>query len=420
MNVTHVGKRLRHFRKNLRMTQEELAVGICNRSYVSQIEKGNVIPSPEILDQLAKRLQTDLKELWTESEAQLGFSEVEIQNALRHIVNRLEANDMEISRKWLFKLKGQQLRPQDQTVYLWAKAELAQYDQRFEDVGELLLNSIQIAREVDDPISLVRSLQSLGYFYGMTRQAKKAIPLLNEALQVVNRYEIGGLLRISLLYTSAKMHGNLEEYYSAIELLNQAVSLNEAYGTMYKSAHIYMGLAICHLHLQNFEHAETYNLLALEVLQIIPDEKLIANTYNNLGILYRVTSRHEQAEVYLLKSLEILQKLDQKHWTNNATSELAQLYKDMGQIIKARDLCESIITNKTTPHLLAETNLTYAEILAECDEHAQALYHLEQALAYFSEEQLDQYAVKSYKLLVKLGIKSEQPETVTRLVGLYK
>ncbi|RAP26856.1 helix-turn-helix domain-containing protein [Brevibacillus laterosporus] len=418
--MTHVGKRLRYFRKNLRMTQEELSVGICNRSYVSQIEKGNVIPSPEILDQLAKRLQTDLKELWTESESPIGFSEVEIQNALRHIVNRLEANDIEISRKWLFKLKGQQLRTEDQCIYLWAKAELALHDQRFEEVEELLLESISLARDVDDPVSLVRSLQSLGDYYGMTRQAKKAIPFLSEALQLVNRFEIGGLLRISLLYTSAKMHGSLEEYYSAVELLNQAVQLNDAYGTMYKSTSIYMGLAICHLHLHQHEQAEKYNLLALDVLQLVPDEKLIANTYNNLGILYRVTKRYDKSEEYLLKAIDILQKLEQKHWFNNATNELAHLYRDMGYYQRAKKLCESIIHNSNNPHLLAEINLNYANILTDCEHYEQALYHLEQAMQYFTAERSTQYVVRSYEVLLKISTNSQQPEKIARLSLLHK
>ncbi|WP_139489994.1 tetratricopeptide repeat protein [Brevibacillus dissolubilis] len=417
--MNHVGKRLRHFRKNLRMTQEELAEGICNRSYVSQIEKGNVIPSPEILEQLAKRLQTDLRELWSETETPVGFNQVEIQNALRHIVNRIEANDWEIARKWVYKLSGTQLNPADKSIFLWAKGEIAQNDQRFEEVEPLYRSAILLSREGDDPVVTVRALQSLGYFYCMTRQPKKAIPHLNEALQLVTRFEISGLLRISLLYTSAMMHGNLEEYFSAIELLNQAVQLNQAYGTMYKSAMIFMGLAICHLHIKEYEKAEKYNLQALEVFKLNPNDRQEGNTYTNLAILYRVIGKYEKAEEFLNRSIEIHQKMSNRHWTINATNELAQLYKHQGRYREAKELLESIIEKATTEHFLAEINLNYATVLNELDEVDQALIHLEKSLEFFTRHQIKHYVIKAYRELVNISIKSNDKEAIARIYEKY-
>ena len=129
--MTQVGKRLREFRKRLKMTQGDLAEGICNRSYVSQIEKGQVIPSPEILEQLAKRLHTEIKELWTETENP-SFTLVEIQNSLRHIINRIDEQEWEIARKWLLKLQGAVIPQSEEGVYLWAKGKIAEVDGRLE------------------------------------------------------------------------------------------------------------------------------------------------------------------------------------------------------------------------------------------------------------------------------------------------
>lgn len=53
---TSFGSRLRTIRKSKGLTQQELAKGICTKSFVSQIERGQVSPSLRILEQLRERL----------------------------------------------------------------------------------------------------------------------------------------------------------------------------------------------------------------------------------------------------------------------------------------------------------------------------------------------------------------------------
>ena len=51
-----IGSRVRALRRAAGMTQEELAEGRFTKQYVSQIERGEIIPSGELLDWLAERL----------------------------------------------------------------------------------------------------------------------------------------------------------------------------------------------------------------------------------------------------------------------------------------------------------------------------------------------------------------------------
>lgn len=54
--IERLGARIRQRRLELRMTQTELAEGICTKSFISQIEQGLVWPSLPVMIHIAQRL----------------------------------------------------------------------------------------------------------------------------------------------------------------------------------------------------------------------------------------------------------------------------------------------------------------------------------------------------------------------------
>ncbi len=75
-----IGSRLRALRRSAGMTQDELAAGRFTKQYVSQIERGEVVPSSELLDWLADRLGVERMLL----ETGIGAAELErIEAGLR-------------------------------------------------------------------------------------------------------------------------------------------------------------------------------------------------------------------------------------------------------------------------------------------------------------------------------------------------
>ncbi|WP_368896491.1 helix-turn-helix domain-containing protein, partial [Priestia megaterium] len=51
-----LGQRIKELRKESRLTQQDLSEGIITRSYLSQIEKGLVQPSFDVLEKLSEKL----------------------------------------------------------------------------------------------------------------------------------------------------------------------------------------------------------------------------------------------------------------------------------------------------------------------------------------------------------------------------
>lgn len=92
MNDMHdLGSRLRYLRQQRRMTQRQLAEGICSNSFVCQVEKGRVRPAVDTLQAFADRLGVTLADLFGPGEPTTPPAWV--AEALRKIVEALEHRD---------------------------------------------------------------------------------------------------------------------------------------------------------------------------------------------------------------------------------------------------------------------------------------------------------------------------------------
>ena len=56
----HIGKTIEYLRKLRKLTQQQLAEGICTREYIRRLERGDNQPTLYILDLLSQRLQEDI------------------------------------------------------------------------------------------------------------------------------------------------------------------------------------------------------------------------------------------------------------------------------------------------------------------------------------------------------------------------
>ena len=78
MQKNSLGDTLRELRKQKRLSQEDLAEGICSTVSISRIENGNQIPSQPVLEALLEKLGTGLYQIcnvYYRSEKQQDFEE---------------------------------------------------------------------------------------------------------------------------------------------------------------------------------------------------------------------------------------------------------------------------------------------------------------------------------------------------------
>ncbi|WP_232697577.1 tetratricopeptide repeat protein [Brevibacillus daliensis] len=412
-----IGKGIREYRKKLNMTQGELAEGICNRSYISQIEKGDVIPSPEILEELAQKLKADLNQLFIPS-VRPAFTKIEIENNFRHLVASIDTQEWDLANKWFVKLEGAEMSQEQTCIYLWAKAILSENKNHFDIAESLFLKSIAIAHELDKYEWQVRLLTSLGFHYCKAKKADQALPHLLEALQLTNRYQINGLLHITLLHAVGTMHISMGEIHSAIEQLKQAEYLCKSLRAIYRMESIYQQLGVCQQILKNYQASHHYYEKALEIVKIHPSPSLEANIYHNLAVIYTEQKQYQLAHEYITRALSL-----QPHFEGSKMIEykieLASILKGLQRYGEASELCQELLGQSMNEHAYAEAKLVYASILCEMGKGAEALSHLEEALHYFNEYKSQRYLLKGYALLAKINLKYGKIDSFFYLYDQY-
>lgn len=400
-----IGARIREFRKKMGFTQGDLAEGICNRSYISQMEKGGIIPSPEILESIAKRLQVSLDELYKESDRP-AFTEIELKNALRLIANHVEEHDWDNARRWVHKLSRTTLTPRDQATYLWARGRLHHRDQRIKDAENDYLKSIELSRDVyeqtQEPIALVRALTSIGLLYSQFGEADKAMPHLREAYQLITTYPVSAVQRIAVHYVHGVMHARLGENKSAIEWLTRAKNLMYASRVLYHASDIHTVLGVCYRRIGQYDKAEECYRKALELVEALPDSSTESSIYNNLGILYRHQKRYEEALATFEKALSIHERNMDHHWLLNIYIEMAHVYKEMGQLDRAEEMCKQLLKQSEHPQQRAECQLVLAEIHLLRNRLEEAVKLANEAHCYFVENNRQDFLTVSYKLMVRI------------------
>jgi transcriptional regulator with XRE-family HTH domain len=78
--MNDLGERMRSLRRARGFTQQQLAEGLCDRSYVSQIEAGRVVPAAPVLHRLLERLGAT----WADMDLPLESPAVDV--GLDHVV----------------------------------------------------------------------------------------------------------------------------------------------------------------------------------------------------------------------------------------------------------------------------------------------------------------------------------------------
>ncbi|MGZ0050069.1 tetratricopeptide repeat protein [Brevibacillus gelatini] len=331
---------------------------------------------------------------------------------LQHIINKIEENKWEEAKKQFDSLEAEQVAVEDKSIYWWASARFNHRSQNFAVAEKQYLLSISLAKtayeENANATDYVRVLSSIGLFYSQFGEANKAVPYLMTANQLIDRHEIGGVQRVLTYYSKGVMHGVLDEYVSAIEWLKRAEELNVSLKLLYNGADIHIVMGICYHKLSQFEDAERCFLKVLDILKIIPDEKLEAVLDLNLGRLYRRIGRYEEALEHLHSALELHQEADRKHSVKNTTIELARVYRLIGQLEESKRLCNSVLEDCTTDELLAETQYALAETLYSDKQYDQALKNAKLALQYFKKDPNRlEFANKTYELIVNIYEKTD-------------
>jgi HTH-type transcriptional regulator, quorum sensing regulator NprR len=344
-----IGQRIKELRKNAKLTQQELAEGIITRSYLSQIEKGMVQPSYEVLERIADKLGCSVEAFYETVENKDLFI-LQLKKEIKTAENQVESNRFEKLKSLIQKeeyLQHPELNEYDKGILNWLHGRYNESMGDFTKAEIFYKTSISYLENTAYFSELVRSFDSLGNTYIQMDENERALQVLNQGYRMMIYEHVGGIHKVSLLTNLGVAHGKLNEYYSAINFLLEAQELNQRMDMHYKAGQLYMALGVCYMQLKRFTEAQQAYEQALKVFKLTNDREREAGIYTNLGILSAHCKEYAKSIEQLKAAVDLYKEIEANEARlQNAKAELAKSLFAIGRIEEAAKLCYDIIDSK--------------------------------------------------------------------------
>jgi len=156
----------------------------------------------------------------------------------------------------------------------------------------------------DTPEARARALDALATALARTGQAKRALPLAEEARSIAESLKDSALIARAL-HTLGRCHFYVTDFVRALELLLEATTMYRARGDGAGATAALASVGLCQHRLNAQEDAVASLLSAMESAREIGLAALEVNIYNSLASVELTAGRPADAESYLAKGIEL-------------------------------------------------------------------------------------------------------------------
>lgn len=296
-----IGNRLRFYRIQQNMTQEDLASGIISISYLSKIENNQTSASVEVLEMLCKRLGIKLIE---ENEFSLLK---DLHDWYYQIINRNKEEVALRYEKYVDVIQS----TNDSSAYIhFVLFELRYFLlERDLEKAEEQLNKINLFKDIfDDQMNYFYS-KFVGLYHYMKNRFSTAKDFYKLAERILNKsVHIERWEEADLYYSIGLTYSQLGKMSLSNNYTHLALAIYQSRYDLKRSAECHVLLGICYLRTEEYELSEENYLLANKVAESMSDSNLRGIIYHNLGYLYSLQGKHHQAIAEYQMSLK--HKLD--------------------------------------------------------------------------------------------------------------
>ena len=266
-----LAEKFRLKRKELRLSQQTLAEGICEQSQISKIERGHFIPSADLLFKLSRRLEVPLDYFFNE--------QIEIKSNLSNFKQLLEyIYRIEIERSTFLTLE-------DRTYLEWIKAiiDFYQYDSKCEAISSLENILLKVS---SNTLIYLKALNTLSNFYslvGREEDYEANYSHLMELYQTKNfehQEFLFGYIRVR--YNYAHYLVSKEKYNEAIQEALETIELCKQRQTSYQLASLLILVGNAGAKFLDKEQVKNYYIEARELCKIYNNPLMLMKIENYL------------------------------------------------------------------------------------------------------------------------------------------
>ncbi|MHA7138191.1 helix-turn-helix domain-containing protein [Rossellomorea arthrocnemi] len=280
MDFSVVGQKIKELRKNIGLSQEELAEGICTQAQISKIEKGDVFPYASTLFLISRKLGVDVNYFFDigmtprldyvqEVGKQLQIARRNMNyKEMREIVRAEEENP-------LFFNNNRNLQ-----ILQWHKG-IYQFElnKNIENAESILRNAIALTHTTDKIWSEreIEILLTIGVMYSEQGHLKEALEIYHEVKShIVTLPNLADFtLKTRLYYNIARVLTKLMDINESIQYCNEAIDWCVQKDNMYLLGELHYHIGYNYELKGQLEDAQKYMQKALIVFELQADDKFI-------------------------------------------------------------------------------------------------------------------------------------------------
>ncbi|CIS71857.1 transcriptional activator [Streptococcus pneumoniae] len=212
-----LAEKFRLKRKELGLSQQTLAEGICEQSQISKIERGHFIPSADLLFKLSQRLEVPLDYFFNE--------QIEIKSNLsnfKQLSARLLDDRNYEDLEYIYRIEIERstfLTLEDRTYLEWIKAiiDFYQYDSKCEAISSLENILLKVS---SNTLIYLKALNTLSNFYSLVGREQEYEANYSHLMEL---YQTKNFEHQEFLFGYIRVRYNYSHYLVSKEKYNEAI-----------------------------------------------------------------------------------------------------------------------------------------------------------------------------------------------------
>jgi tetratricopeptide (TPR) repeat protein len=329
-----MGERVRSLRRAAGLSQAELAAGRFSKEYVSQIERGKTHPTPETLEWLARRLDTDREFL----EYGVMRADAErIDEALRGAERLIEHARYEDALELLREARdraGATPAPATSLRLLrnevWARIRRGELEAAMSALEEAAVLVVSPGFGDVDRAEVVFRVGVVRY---SESKIDDAIVLFGEALALADAGELSAdRLRSDILHWRARCHRRNRDWVAAQEDIERALELAEAAADTRRAADALFQASLVAQRQGRWVLARAHADRARDLFEELGDRATVGRLLNNLAGLEHLLGDAPRAVGLLEDAFAIFVELDLPVDAGYVCSSLAEIQLESGEL----------------------------------------------------------------------------------------
>jgi len=326
-----IGRRLRELRRAAGLTQDELAAGRFTKQYVSQIERGVILPSEEALAWIAEKLAVEPGQLRT------GVSSAEVEGFERTVADgeRLLDEHHYAEALEIFVSLRQALPPAAPRVLhraaargeVWSLIRLGRVTEAAEVLGEAPSDTLDEQAEIAYLTAICcYTISEIG---AAQAEFARALELLDSSEDPNDR------LRLDIHQWRSRCYRRQRDWEAAREDIERALELSTTLGDPHRSAEVNLQASLTAERLGRWVLARRYAEESLELFRAVGDIVTAARVMNNLAGLNHSLDNDEPAIAYLKEAFAVFLDADLEVEAGYVLSSLADIHRERGELAEA-------------------------------------------------------------------------------------